>query len=155
MNTDPELLGCLRRINCWRRAGIQSAERRALETLIEATNRCSIRLAVYGSLAPGELNHHVIADLTGSWRVGYVTGELYETGWGATSGYPGIRWDPEAAPVAVKLFTSVQLRFQWHRLDRFEGPEYCRVLAPVVDDRGVVRVANLYEIRSLPATVVS
>ena len=34
------------------------------------------RLAVYGSLAPGECTHHVIAHLRGVWSAGVVRGIL-------------------------------------------------------------------------------
>jgi gamma-glutamylcyclotransferase (GGCT)/AIG2-like uncharacterized protein YtfP len=38
------------------------------------------RLAVYGSLAPGQANHHQLAGLAGEWRSGVVRGWLTASG---------------------------------------------------------------------------
>ena len=46
------------------------------------------RLATYGTLAPGRVNNHHLADLGGFWRQGTVTGRLVEAGWGAKLGFP-------------------------------------------------------------------
>lgn len=46
------------------------------------------RLASYGSLAPGRVNHRQLAGPNGSWRQGTVKGRLVEAGWGA--GYRGV-----------------------------------------------------------------
>jgi hypothetical protein len=41
---------------------------------------------------------------------------------------------------------SAKLPALWPMLDEFEGPAYCRVLAPVIDLEGkLVALANLYE----------
>lgn len=55
------------------------------------------RLATYGTLAPGEPNHHHLADLAGTWSNGYVLGHLSQDGWGATlgRGYPALTPHPE------------------------------------------------------------
>ena len=89
------------------------------------------RLATYGSLAPGEVNHAQLADLTGWWEDGWVRGRLYDRGWGAAEGFPGLVLDPEGERVRVKVFHSGELPEHLARLDRFEGPEYERVVAPV------------------------
>ena len=120
---------------------------RDLEEELEACFGASRRLAVYGSLAPGEANHHVVASLAGEWRDGFVLGELHPTGWGAALGYPAIRLDPQGRRVPVKLLVSDALPAQLERLDDFEGPEYCRKLVPVRDATGVIAVANIYEAR--------
>lgn len=104
------------------------------------------RLAVYGTLAPGEPNHGRVADLEGEWTEGVVWGRRVEEGWGAELGYPALRLDPEGEPVRVALLSSPELPGAWSRLDRFEGPAYRRVVAPVATDAGV-RLAQLYEIR--------
>jgi hypothetical protein len=57
------------------------------EDLLEARFRVSHALAVYGTLAPGRPNHHVVAPLGGEWADGFVEGELSPVGWGATLGY--------------------------------------------------------------------
>jgi len=44
------------------------------------------RLFVYGTLAPGRPNEHILADVPGSWEPARVTGTLREEGWGAAMG---------------------------------------------------------------------
>lgn len=123
------------------RAANRGKQREALRHLLDRPGR---RLAVYGSLVPGEENHGVVADLAGEWEEGIVRGHLLEEGWGTSMGYPALRWDPEGPAVSVHLLTSDDLPEAWDRLDRFEGPAYRRVWVPVElgDDRTVV--ANLY-----------
>src|SRR5215210_2258175 len=40
-------------------------------------------LTVYGTLAPGQPNHHVLAPLGGEWTDGMIEGYLIPMGWGA------------------------------------------------------------------------
>jgi gamma-glutamylcyclotransferase (GGCT)/AIG2-like uncharacterized protein YtfP len=89
------------------------------------------RLATYGSLSPGKVNHHELAGLAGNWRMGTVRGRLAPEGWGAPLGYPGLILDPKAPPVVVNLFESPDLPQHWSRLDEFEGPGYRRVVTDV------------------------
>jgi gamma-glutamylcyclotransferase (GGCT)/AIG2-like uncharacterized protein YtfP len=107
------------------------------------------RLAVYGSLAPGQVNHHQLAGLAGEWRSGVVRGWLTASGWGSAQGYPGLRPDPQGPEVIVQVFASDDLRRHWGRLDAFEGPEYQRVEVPVETAEGVVS-AWLYALRDEP-----
>ena len=85
------------------------------------------RLAVYGTLAPGQANHNVIADAGGSWSPGYVHGFLRAGGWGSALGFLGLIPDPDGPPVAVHLLVSDALPCHLARLDAFEGSEYERV----------------------------
>lgn len=103
-------------------------------------------LVVYGTLAPGRSNHHVITALRGTWTDVFVRGHLHSGGWGMTSGYPGLIPDPDAGRVPVKLFSSPDLPRHWKRLDEFEGPDYHRVLIPVEDEDGVFAMANVYAV---------
>jgi gamma-glutamylcyclotransferase (GGCT)/AIG2-like uncharacterized protein YtfP len=103
------------------------------------------RLAVYGSLAPGQLNHHQLASLNGRWVPGTVNGRLFEQGWGATLGFPGIVLDPSAPSVRVQLFESMDLPSHWERLDAFEGAAYRRGVTRVDTADGELE-ANIYEI---------
>lgn len=89
------------------------------------------RLAVYGSLAPGEVNHEQLAGLEGWWEAGWVRGYLHDRGWGAAKGFPGLVPDPHGERIAVQVFHSGDLPAEWRRLDRFEGGEYERVVVPV------------------------
>ena len=89
------------------------------------------RLAVYGSLAPGEANAGVLAPLSGSWCRGRVRGTLHTVGWGAGLGYPAIRLDREGPEVSAWLFSSADLPGFWDQLDAFEGADYERVVTAV------------------------
>lgn len=84
------------------------------------------RLATYGTLAPGRVNHHQLAELEGRWTTGTIRGRLIETGWGAALGYPALVLDEAGDRVEVHLFTSPDLPTHWDRLDTFEGGEYRR-----------------------------
>ena len=140
-----------------RRAGCRTGPGHDAEVEIERRFRASEHLAVYGTLAPGRSNHHVIAHLGGDWREGYVEGERSDHGWGATHGYPGLRWVPGDARVAVRLLASPALSEAWPEIDRFEGSDYRRVLAPVhvdtADGRRLIAVANVYEVRPTPGQI--
>lgn len=99
---------------------------------------------VYGTLAPGRSNHHVIAALRGTWTDVFVRGHLHSAGWGVTRGYLGLVPDSDGERLPVKLFSSPDLPEHWQRLDEFEGPDYHRVLIPVEDGDGVFATANVY-----------
>jgi gamma-glutamylcyclotransferase (GGCT)/AIG2-like uncharacterized protein YtfP len=47
-------------------------------------------LFVYGTLAPGRPNEHVLEPLDGTWRRATVRGDLLDVGWGAEHGYPAL-----------------------------------------------------------------
>jgi len=96
------------------------------------------RLASYGSLAPGRVNHHELAELKGRWRKGTVRGRLIAAGWGSALGYPALVLDPQAPPVEVFLFESSDLPEHWQRLDEFEGESYLRVVTQVQTPEGEV-----------------
>lgn len=120
--------------------------------LLDRLFDASCHLIVYGSLEPGGDNHHLLEDVPGTWREGWVTGELREEGWGAAAGYPALRWIPaagdgEAPRVTAHLLASERLPSLWDRLDRFEGPGYRRILVPFfAGGGGVAAVGNLYEL---------
>ncbi len=107
----------------------------------------SKRLAVYGTLAPGECNYWVLAGLEGTWTAGTVRGDLRPAGWAEAHGFPGLLWNPAGERVAVKVFESADLPLHWERIDAFEGPDYPRVLIPVERD-GELVVANIYALRA-------
>jgi gamma-glutamylcyclotransferase (GGCT)/AIG2-like uncharacterized protein YtfP len=94
------------------------------------------RLAVYGTLAPGRVNHHQISELAGTWQRGTVKGKLFSSGWGAALGFPGLILDPLGPSVAVDLFESTDLPEHWARLDEFEGSGYRRMVATVNTENG-------------------
>lgn len=89
------------------------------------------RLATYGTLAPGRINHSQLADLEGTWVEGWVIGHLQNAGWGATHGYPGLVLAPDGDKVALHLFESADLPDHWEQLDAFEGTGYRRTAIEV------------------------
>jgi gamma-glutamylcyclotransferase (GGCT)/AIG2-like uncharacterized protein YtfP len=103
------------------------------------------RLAVYGTLAPGRINHHQLDGLTGTWTRGTVRRRLVQQGWGPKLGYPGLVLDPSGVDIDVEVFTSVDLQRHWIRLDAFEGAEYSRVVAQILTGTGILS-ASIYVI---------
>lgn len=101
------------------------------------------RLASYGTLAPGRVNHHQLDGLKGTWQPGSVRGRLHNTGWGAAYGYPVLVLDPEGEVIEVQMFESPDLPAHWARLDEFEGPEYRRVVTEIATADGP-RDAHIY-----------
>ena len=73
-----------------------AADSGASETKMSGCDReADSRLATYGTLAPGRVNHHELAGLKGVWQQGTVRGKLVAAGWGATLGYPALILDPQ------------------------------------------------------------
>ncbi len=107
------------------------------------------RLFVYGTLAPGRPNAHVLADVAGDWEDGSVRGDLVQRGWGAASGYPALVLRPDGDEVAGSVLTSDALAEAWERLDELEGPAYERVLTQVTLSSGVFVDAWLYVDRAM------
>jgi gamma-glutamylcyclotransferase (GGCT)/AIG2-like uncharacterized protein YtfP len=126
---------------------------RCAERQLDALFRTSRTLAVYGTPAPGQPNHHIVAPLGGEWTDGLIEGDLRPEGWAADLGYPGFRPRVGGSAVAVQVLTAPSLATAWPTLDRFEGPGYQRILVPIfstelgpgqVDERRLYTVANLY-----------
>lgn len=105
------------------------------------------RLFVYGTLAPGRPNAHVLADVPGTWQPATVRGRLFAEGWGAAIGYPGIIPDESGDEVPGLLFTSEELPRHWSRLDEFEGEGYERVLVQAGLEDGTQMDAYVYALR--------
>ena len=99
------------------------------------------RLATYGTLAPGRVNNHQLADLEGFWRQGTVRGRLVDAGWGAKFGCPGLILDPLGHAVDVHVFESPDLPLHWLHLDAFEGDGYRRVVTRVSTAEGDLDVS--------------
>ncbi len=108
------------------------------------------RLATYGSLSPGEINHNQLSSLKGRWLKGTVRGILHNAGWGDSIGFPGLTLDPAGPEVPVNIFESDELPQHWFRLDEFEGPEYRRVVTQVLTGQGTLE-AHIYVIADQPA----
>jgi gamma-glutamylcyclotransferase (GGCT)/AIG2-like uncharacterized protein YtfP len=107
-------------------------------------------LFVYGTLAPGRSNAHILADVPGTWEPATVRGQLLPEGWGAALGFPALVIDDQGPEVSGLLFTSAVLAEHWDRLDEFEGEGYDRVLTTVTLEGGEVQ-AYLYALRGVNA----
>jgi gamma-glutamylcyclotransferase (GGCT)/AIG2-like uncharacterized protein YtfP len=105
------------------------------------------RLFVYGTLAPGRPNEHVLANVPGSWVPATVGGTLVHAGWGADVGFPAIIIDDAGERVGGFVFSSELLAEHWARLDDFEGDGYARVLALATLEDGSVVDAYVYALR--------
>ncbi len=109
------------------------------------------RLFVYGTLAPGESNAHVLRGLPGRWSAASVRGRVIAVvDSGPACGYPGIVLDEAAGLVRGLLFSSERLPAHWARIDRFEGEGYERVLTRAALAGGAVVDAWVYRLRLTP-----
>jgi gamma-glutamylcyclotransferase (GGCT)/AIG2-like uncharacterized protein YtfP len=115
--------------------------------MTDSDRSADMRLATYGSLSPGQINHHQLAALRGKWRRGTVQGRLMNAGWGTTLGFPGLILEPSGPAVEVNLFESSDLPDHWSRLDEFEGSGYRRVVTQVCTPEGIVS-ACIYVVRT-------
>lgn len=104
------------------------------------------RLFVYGTLAPGRPNEHVLAGIPGRWQPATVTGSLLQEGWGAAVGYPGIVLDEHGDEIGGLVFSSESLAEHWDRIDEFEGEGYQRVLTTVKLADGTAVDAYIYKL---------
>jgi gamma-glutamylcyclotransferase (GGCT)/AIG2-like uncharacterized protein YtfP len=121
-------------------AAANDGDGRALRGLVGAF-RCDERLAVYGTLAPGECNHGELAGCPGEWTAGAVRGRR------AVRAFPVFTYDPAAPFVPVQVLDSPALARNWPRIDDFEGPDYRRIVVPVFQAELLTMVAQLYAAR--------
>lgn len=105
------------------------------------------RLFIYGSLAPGRPNEHILAGVPGSWDAASVTGTLREEGWGAAMGFPGLDLDADGETIEGLVFSSNALAMHWATLDAFEGDGYIRTPAAVRLASGETVEAFVYALR--------
>ena len=82
------------------------------------------RLFVYGTLGPNRPNEYILKNIGGTFVNASVIGFLYEKGWGAKMGYPGIILDSKGKKVEGFLFSSNKISEHWAELDAFEGEAY-------------------------------
>lgn len=90
------------------------------------------KLFVYGTLGPERPNEHILKNIGGEWKEGYVFGKLYKEGWGADVGFPGIRFEDKVEKVEGFVFYSDKLENSWKNLDEFEGEAYQRIKTKVI-----------------------
>ena len=64
---------------------------------------------------------------------------MFDEGWGARKGFPGLVLDPDREPLAVDAFASEYLPDHGSRLDAFEGDGRRRVTTGVSTPDGVLQ----------------
>ena len=106
-------------------------------------------LFVYGTLAPGRSNAHVLADLPGTWQPAQLRGTVHNLTRGPAAGYPGLVLDANGSMVQGQVFTSDALPAHWERLDTFEGEGYARVPVQATLDGGATVAAFAYVLSAL------
>lgn len=102
------------------------------------------RLFVYGTLAPGQVNYHVVAHIPGTWQPATLRGHLLDAGWGAQMGCPGIVPGEDGDAVPGEVLSSEALVAEWAMLDAFEGDGYTRVPVKVTLESGESVAAYVY-----------
>jgi gamma-glutamylcyclotransferase (GGCT)/AIG2-like uncharacterized protein YtfP len=89
------------------------------------TDNPEMRLIVYGSLAPGEANHFLLAGLAGEWHRCRIRGHM-----GQFRGFKSFRYDPQGPEHSAWLLESAELPRVIPELDEFEGQAYARLIIP-------------------------
>lgn len=110
-----------------------------LELILEMPSQ---KLAVYGTLKPGGVNHSIIKDIGGEWLDCSVKGEIT-----TFEDLPVFIWD-RGKETNMKLLISNNLSENFERLDNFEGLRYKRILIPVQTHSGVF-ISNIYSLRKI------
>lgn len=102
------------------------------------------RLFVYGTLAPGRSNHHLLKDIPGIWKTATLKGKLLNEGWGSAMGYPALIPSEDGDEIEGYVFSSEHLTEYWSALDEFEGDGYRRVVVDVRVDDDTLLKAYVY-----------
>ena len=103
-------------------------------------------LFVYGSLQPGAENDSYLKHIKGTWKQGYVLGNLVTEGWGSQIGFPALRVNDQGDQIKGWLLESNDLSNNWKMLDEFEGQEYKRTVVHVHVNDGTKINACIYEL---------
>ncbi len=104
-------------------------------------NYPSNRLAVYGTLAPGEPNNSILSKIINNPHnkfSGVVRGST-----NVKNNLPFFNWRNEENETEVLVYESNLLTKEFTNLDRFEGKSYKRILVPIKVDSKFV-IANIY-----------
>jgi gamma-glutamylcyclotransferase (GGCT)/AIG2-like uncharacterized protein YtfP len=120
-----------------------------MEPVPEERDEADMTLAVYGSLAPGQVNHHVVASIAGRWSTAEIEAVWVARGWGSSLGYHALEWRPAAPRQTVHVLHSEQLPLEWRRLDAFEGSDYVRVRVPLKRGLDNLGFASMYTAKPL------
>lgn len=116
-----------------------------LDALWDDVKQAQTRLAVYGSLAPGTANHHMLAGLDGAWSEARVHGIVHNAEWEAAGGYPAFEYDPAGPLSDVLVFEAADLPLHRPRLDAFEATAgYEPLVIDAVDADGRHYAVTIY-----------
>ena len=133
--------------NCAEPADWDESDLSSAEKIFLTTYSPQKKLVVYGTLAPGGVNHSVIEHIRGRWQKGIVKGKLLKQGWGAGLGYYGFKpVDKDEEKIPAFILTSDDLAANWQLLDDFEGSEYRRIIAKYQLEDGEIGVGFIYAI---------
>ena len=136
-----DLLDFLRQVNVLRHGPRSAADAiwlTAAEARLARQHRADRHLLVYGSLAPGECNHHRVSSWGGAWSTATVPGTIVQRRW------KEFCWQPDGQPLPMRLLTA-PTPIDWRDLDEFEADEdYRRIVVLAATDHGPV-VGNLYQ----------
>lgn len=102
------------------------------------------RLFVYGTLAPGEKNFHLVENVDGHWQSATCFGRIFTQTQGAHVGLPCFEPTNDGERVEGKILSSTELVHYWSMLDEFEGELYQRRIIPIKTDHGEELVAYVY-----------
>lgn len=99
-----------------------------IQSLLEhALDKPNSRLAVYGSLRRGEINHHKISDLgdpISAEAEGLTT---------FVDDFPIFEWATPGKKISFEIYFSPKLtKTRWDELDEFEGRNYRRLILPFI-----------------------
>ena len=101
---------------------------------------------VYGSLQRGMQNCHLLKDINGTWKKGYVIGTLINIGKGENYGFPAIKLDEKGSKI-YGMILGQDLEKNLFKLDKFEGGDYKRVVTVVtLEDNSEIK-AYTYQLR--------
>jgi gamma-glutamylcyclotransferase (GGCT)/AIG2-like uncharacterized protein YtfP len=102
------------------------------------------RLFAYGTLKPGEINAHFLAQIPGKWIEASLIGFHFPSGYGATEGYPALIPSFSGRPIAGLVFEAEFTIDQWQMLDDFETDAYQRVMTKVTTTSKTCLSAYVY-----------
>ena len=102
------------------------------------------RLFVYGTLAPGAENYHLIEGAGGTWEAASCFGQVFTQTRGAHIGLPCFVPTHDGDRIDGQLLTSNNLSDYWTMLDQFEGELYERRFIPVKTEQGQELQAYVY-----------